>query len=108
MLGNHDYKVVICVNLSMNGCLAFCVGPVIGWRSVKGVSCFSPYETWDRLQPPDFEPDRLEGDRYGWMGGLNEWMVLFVLCSCALCNLRLFGRHLILICLVHRDGSLLT
>lgn len=65
MLGNHDYKVVICVNVSMNGCLAFCVGPVIGWRSVKGVSCFSPYETWDRSSPPDFEPDRLEGDRYG-------------------------------------------
>lgn len=58
----------------------------------------------------DFEPDRLKAiDMDGWhVGGLNEWMVLFVLCSCAVCNFRLFGRHLILIYLMHRDGLLLT
>ena len=31
--------------------LSLC-GSVIDWQAVQGVPCFSPNDSWDRLQPP--------------------------------------------------------
>ena len=52
----------------MSGCLSLC-GRVMDWRPVQGVSCPSPDDSWDRLQPPCDPTDRLSGYRKmdGWM-----------------------------------------
>lgn len=32
--------------------VSVCVSSVIDWQPVKGVPHLSPYDSWDRLQPP--------------------------------------------------------
>lgn len=38
--------------MKMFVCFSLFVSLVINWRFVQGVTCFSPYDSWERLQPP--------------------------------------------------------
>lgn len=61
-------KLAIGVNVSVNGCLSLCVGPVIVWGPVRGEPRLSPIVSWDRLQPLC---DRQQ-DKQWWK--INEWI----------------------------------
>ena len=62
-------KLSLGVSVSVHGCLSrlsLC-GPVMDWRSVKGVPRLSPEDCWDRIQPPRDPTDGLSGRK--WMDG---------------------------------------
>jgi len=64
-----DSELSLGVSVSSHGCLSrlsLC-GPAMDWRSVQGVPCLSPNDSWDRLQPPR-DPDLDQ------VGMENEWM----------------------------------
>lgn len=47
------------------GRLCLCASPATGCRSVQGVPCLEPCDSWDRLQPPS----TLKLDKQKWMNG---------------------------------------
>ena len=66
-----DSKLTLGVSVSVDGCLSrlsLC-GPVMDRRPVQGVSCLSPNDGWDRLQPPRDPTLDSVGMKNGWMDG---------------------------------------
>ncbi|KAF7648966.1 hypothetical protein LDENG_00148760 [Lucifuga dentata] len=68
-IGNS--KLHIGVSEGVNNFVCLCVSPAIDWQSVQGVPRFSPYDCWDRLQPP-VTLNRTNGFRKWMDGWLDE------------------------------------
>ena len=68
-----DSELSLGVNVSVCGCLSHLslCGPVMDRRPVQGEPRLSPYDRWDRLQPPCHPTDGLSGHRK-WMDGLHH------------------------------------
>lgn len=47
-----DSNVAVGLDVNVNGCLPFCVSPVINLRPIQSVPCPSPSDRRDRLNPP--------------------------------------------------------
>lgn len=47
------------------------IGPLTDWRPVHGAPCLSPYDGWNRLQPP------CDPELYKWtkMDGIDGWII---------------------------------
>jgi len=62
-----DSKIVLRSECERAWLFVLC-GPVMDWRPVQGVPRLSPYDRWDRLQPPRDPTDGLSRYRK-WMDG---------------------------------------
>jgi len=74
-----DSKMSLRVSVSVHGCVSRLCGPVMDWRSVRGVPRLSPHDRWDRLQTPP--PVTLKLDQTdvenGWMDSLWVWLTCY-------------------------------